>query len=53
MNKEAVMTFQVEAQLQADFHSAAEMDRRPAAQVLRELMNSYVQQVRNRTTSIR
>ena len=52
MTKEATMTFQVEAELQANFYSAAEADHRPAVQVLRELMSNYVQQVRNRTAYI-
>jgi len=48
MSKEASMTFRVEPELREDFNEAAEADRRPAAQVLRELMRSYVLHVRQR-----
>ena len=42
------MTFRVEQELRASFTEAAEIDHRPAAQVLRELMRLYVRQVRER-----
>jgi predicted DNA-binding protein len=40
------MTIQVESELQERFNEAAEAERRPAAQVIRELMRNYVQHVR-------
>lgn len=46
--KEVQMTLPVEAELHASFIAAAELEHRPASQVLRELMRSYVQQVRAR-----
>ncbi|ERZ10203.1 TPA: hypothetical protein ACV5IO_005666 [Pseudomonas aeruginosa] len=52
MSKETTMTFRVEPDLRAEFHSAAEIDHRPAAQVLREFMRDYVQQVRSRAPAI-
>lgn len=45
MTKEVQMTFRVEPELRADFTNAARMFAdRPAAQVLREFMRSYVSQ---------
>lgn len=46
--KEVQMTFRVEAELRSSFTEAAELDCRPAAQVLRELMRAYVSQARER-----
>ncbi len=51
MSKEASMTIRVEPELREDFNEAAEAERRPAAQVLRELMRSYVSHVRGKTDS--
>ena len=48
MTKEVQMTFRVEPELRADFTDAAELDHRPAAQVLREFMRAYVHQMRER-----
>ena len=47
--KEVQMTFRVEPELRSSFTAAAELDCRPAAQVLRELMRAYVSQTRERT----
>ena len=44
--KEVQMTFRVESELRTRFTAAAELDHRPAAQVLRELMRAYVGQAR-------
>lgn len=44
--KEVQMSFRVESELRARFTAAAELDHRPAAQVLRELMRAYVGQAR-------
>lgn len=46
--KEVQMTFRVEAELRSSFTEAAELDCRPAAEVLRELMRAYVSQARER-----
>ena len=46
--KEVQMTFRVEPELRSSFTKAAELDHRPAAQVLRELMRAYVSQTRER-----
>ena len=48
MAKEVQMTFRVESELRGDFTDAAELDHRPAAQVLRELMRAYVNEARER-----
>jgi hypothetical protein len=48
MTKEVQMTFRVEPELRADFTDAAELDHRPASQVLREFMRAYVHQMRER-----
>lgn len=47
-NKEATMTFRVEPDLRADFSAAAERENRPAAQILRDFMRSYVEKTRPR-----
>lgn len=46
MAKEAVFTMKLEAELRADFMAEAEAARRPASQVLRELMREFVQRQR-------
>lgn len=51
MSKEVQMTFRVEAELRADFSNAALLEDRPAAQVLREFMRSYVNHARARSHS--
>ena len=44
--KEVQMTFRVEPELRDRFTEAAELNHRPASQVLRELMRGYVDQQR-------
>ena len=44
--KEVQMTFRVETGLRDAFSQAAELDSRPASQVLRELMRAYVDRSR-------
>ncbi len=44
--KEIQMTFRVEPELRTSFIEAAELEHRPAAQVLRELMRRYVNEMR-------
>lgn len=52
MSKEVQMTFRVEPELRADFTNAARVFAdRPAAQVLREFMRSYVNQSQERTNT--
>jgi hypothetical protein len=46
--KEVQMTFRVDLELRISFTEAAELDHRPAAQVLREFMRTYVSQTRER-----
>lgn len=53
MSKESSMTFRVEPQLRQQFNAAAEADHRPAAQLLREFMRSYVDRVQHKTDSAR
>ena len=48
--KDVQMTFRVEPELRSSFTEAAELDCRPAAQVLRELMRAYVSQTHERVT---
>lgn len=48
--KEDQMTFRVESELRTSFTEAAELEHRPAAQVLRELMRSYIKQTREHMT---
>lgn len=48
MQKEVSMTIRLEPDLRASFTAATEQEHRPAAQVLRELMRSYVEQVRKK-----
>lgn len=42
MGKEVNMTFRVEPDLRSRFAEAAELEHRPAAQVLRDFMRDYV-----------
>lgn len=51
MPKEVQMTFRIESDLRAEFTKAALQDHRPAAQVLREFMRAYVNEVRERQGS--
>ena len=44
MTKEAVFTMKLEAELRAAFMTAAAAEDRPASQVVRELMRSYIEQ---------
>lgn len=46
MTKEAVFTMKLEPELRADFMAEAEAARRPASQILRELMREFVQRQR-------
>lgn len=48
MSKEVQMTFRIEPELRADFIDAALQEHRPAAQVLREFMRTYVNAARER-----
>ncbi len=48
MPKEAVFTMKLESDLRADFVAEAEAARRPASQVLRELMRDFIQRQRER-----
>ncbi len=41
--------FRVDQKLKADFQAATEADDKPAAQILRDFMRSYVQRQRERT----
>ena len=45
MSKEVQMTIRIEPALRAEFTQAALRDHRPASQVLRELMRSYIKTV--------
>lgn len=51
MSKQSHMAFRVEQELGASFTLAAELEQRPADQVLRELMKLYVVQVGERHTA--
>ena len=42
MSKEAVFTMKLEAELRDDFMAEAEAARRPASQILRELMREFI-----------
>jgi hypothetical protein len=53
MNQEAPMTVRIGARLHQQFNEIAEAQRRPAAQILQELMESYVEHVRGKTDSER
>ena len=44
MSKEAVFSRKLEPELTAEFMAAAAADDRPALQVVRELMRSYIEQ---------
>lgn len=46
MSKEAVFTMKLEPELRADFMAAVAAEDRPASQVIRELMRSYIEQRR-------
>ena len=46
--KDVLMTFRVEPELRAAFTKAADAQHRPAAQVLRELMRSFVAEAQTR-----
>jgi hypothetical protein len=46
--KEATLNLRVDAELKAEFVSAVEAEERPAAEVLRALMRSYVEETRRR-----
>ncbi|MGE4220082.1 MAG: CopG family ribbon-helix-helix protein [Alphaproteobacteria bacterium] len=46
MSKEAVFTMKLEPELRAEFMAAAAGEDRPASQVMRELMRSYIEQRR-------
>ena len=46
MPKEAVFTMKLESDLRAEFVAEAEAARRPASQVLRELMRDFIQRQR-------
>jgi predicted transcriptional regulator len=46
MPKEAVFTMKLEPELRDAFMAAAEAARRPASQIVRELMRDYVQRQR-------
>ncbi len=46
--KEATLNLRLDAELKAEFSSAAEAEDRPAAQVLRSLMRRYVEGERQR-----
>lgn len=46
MPKEAVFTMKLEPELRAEFMAAAAGEDRPASQVVRELMRTYIEQRR-------
>lgn len=46
MSKQAVFTMKLEQDLRADFMAEAADENRPASQVMRELMRSYIEQRR-------
>jgi hypothetical protein len=46
--KEATLNLRIDAVLKAEFTSAVEAEDRPAAEVLRGLMRSYVEEARRR-----
>jgi predicted transcriptional regulator len=48
MLKEVSMSFRVDMALRDQFSAAAEAERRPASQVLRDLMHGYIEQARQR-----
>lgn len=50
MSKEVKMTIRVEPELRAEFSEAAALQDRPAAQVLREFMRSYVNESQRRNS---
>lgn len=44
MSKQAVFTMKIEPELRAEFMSVAMEEDRPASQILRELMRTYIKQ---------
>jgi hypothetical protein len=52
MSKESQMTIRIEPELRAQFTEAALQDHRPASQVLRELMRSYIATVREKNRRV-
>ncbi|AXI83472.1 antitoxin of toxin-antitoxin stability system [Xylella taiwanensis] len=46
MSKESVFTMKLEPELRAEFMAEAASEDRPASQILRELMRSYIEQRR-------
>lgn len=52
MSKEVTMTIRVEPDLRSSFSEAAELEHRPAAQVLRDFMREYVERSRSRAPLI-
>jgi antitoxin component of RelBE/YafQ-DinJ toxin-antitoxin module len=46
--KEATLNLRVDAALKAEFVSVVEAEQRPAAEVLRGLMRSYIEEARRR-----
>ena len=52
MSKEVTMTIRLEPDLRSSFAEAADLEHRPAAQVLRDLMRDYVEQSRSYTSRI-
>lgn len=52
MSKEVTMTIRLERDLRSSFAEAADLEHRPAAQVLRDFMRDYVEQSRSRAPRI-
>ncbi|MGC3292489.1 hypothetical protein ACPTFP_28950 [Pseudomonas aeruginosa] len=48
MSKEVTMTIRLEPDLRSSFAEAADLEHRPAAQVLRDFMREYVERSRSR-----
>lgn len=48
MSKEVTMTFRLESELRAGFSEAAAIAHRPAAQILRDFMRTYVNESQQR-----
>jgi hypothetical protein len=46
--KETTLNLRIDAELKAEFASAAEAEERPVAEVLRALMRNYVEEARRR-----
>lgn len=49
MNKEVNMTIRIEPDLRTRFTQAAELEHRPAAQVIRDFMRTYVEKSEERS----